>query len=141
MPRLLTLHGSAAARHGAGVLLLGPSGAGKSDLLLRLIQDGFSLIADDQVRVTGLLAAPPDALAGLVEVRGLGLVGFPHTKAPLVLAVAFGLGERLPKPESFPDLDLPLIHVDAGAVSASFRISLALDCLLGRVAMAAGAFA
>ena len=38
----MMLHGSCAARNGAGVLLVGPPGAGKSDLLLRLLRPWFS---------------------------------------------------------------------------------------------------
>jgi HPr kinase/phosphorylase len=140
------LHASAVCRQGAGVLLLGPSGAGKSDLALRLIQAGFVLVADDRVCVDGLVASPPEALAGLLEVRGLGLMRLPFTTASLVLAVALAAGPlpaemRLPAPENFPDLDIPLIRVDAGAASAAMRVALALDCLLGQVPMEAGAFA
>jgi HPr kinase/phosphorylase len=136
-----TLHASAASRAGAGVLLLGPPGAGKSDLLLRLLDRGFDLVADDQVELRNGLACAPPPLAGLVEVRGLGLLRFPHVSARLVLAVQLGLGERLPAPRRFPDLDLPLISVDAGAASAPQRVALALDCLQGTIPMMAGAFA
>jgi HPr kinase/phosphorylase len=138
---LRTIHASAAARDGAGVLLLGPSGAGKSDLLLRLTQIGFSLVADDQVCLDGLWAAAPARLEGMLEVRGIGVVRLPHVTAGLILAVNLGIGARMPEPENFPDLDIPLIHVDAGAASAAFRVALALDCLLGRVPMMVGAFA
>ena len=133
-------HASAVAREGAGVLLLGPSGAGKSDLVLRLMDRGFDLIADDQVVLHGLTASAPQAIAGLLEVRGLGVVRLAHVTAPLVLAVRLEAGERLPRPARLPDLDLPLICLDAGAVSAAHRIDLALDCLQGRTALVAGAF-
>ncbi len=102
---------------------------------------GFDMIADDQVRLDGLWASAPAALAGLLEVRGLGVLRLPYVAAALVLVVQLGRGERLPEAESFPDLDLPLIHVDAGASSAHLRVALALDCLLGMVPMVAGAFA
>jgi HPr kinase/phosphorylase len=128
------------------VLLLGPSGSGKSDLLLRLIDRGFVLIADDQVEceidaASGPVAKAPPALAGLLEVRGFGLVRMPHAPARLVLAVQLGVGERLPAPKFLPDLDLPVITMDASAASAPERIALALDCLQGRIGMVAGAFA
>jgi HPr kinase/phosphorylase len=136
-----TLHGSAAARDGAGVLLLGVPGAGKSDLLLRLLRLGFDLVADDRVQVRDGMASAPAAIAGLLEVRGLGLIRLPHVAARLVLAVELSQGERLPEPRRFPDLDLPLISVDAGAASAPQRIALALDCLQGKIPLVAGAFA
>ena len=141
MSRLCMMHASAVSRQGAGVLLMGPPGAGKSDMVLRLTRHGFDMIADDQVRLDGLWASAPAALAGLLEVRGLGVLRLPYVAAALVLVVQLGRGERLPEAESFPDLDLPLIHVDAGASSAHLRVALALDCLLGMVPMVAGAFA
>jgi HPr kinase/phosphorylase len=141
-----TLHGSAAARGAAGVLLLGAPGAGKSDLVLRLLRHGFCLIADDQVQVVDGVASAPLSLAGMLEVRGLGLVRLPHVSARLVLAVELlagmaGMNARLPEPRHYPDLDLPLISVDPGAASAPDRIALALDCLQGNVPLLVGAFA
>ena len=135
-----TLHASAAAREGAGVLVMGPPGAGKSDLVLRLITCGFVLIADDQVIVDGRTAYAPASLAGLLEIRGLGLVRLPHLAADLVLAVQLGVSDRLPEPARFPDLDLPMITLDASAASAPKRVALALDCLQGRIHLVAGAF-
>jgi HPr kinase/phosphorylase len=141
-----TLHGSAAARGAAGVLLLGAPGAGKSDLLLRLLRHGFCLIADDQVQVVDGVASAPSSLAGILEVRGLGLVRLPHVSARLALAIELrpageGLTARLPEPRHYPDLDLPVITVDPGAASAPDRIALALDCLQGKVPLLVGAFA
>jgi HPr kinase/phosphorylase len=141
-----TLHGSAAARGAAGVLLLGAPGAGKSDLLLRLLRHGFCLIADDQVQVVDGVASAPASLAGLLEVRGLGLVRLPCVSARLVLAVELlrpiaATSDRLPEPLHYRDLDLPLIKLDPGAASAPDRIGLALDCLQGTVPLLVGAFA
>ena len=136
-----TLHGSAAARNGAGVLLRGSPGSGKSDLVLRLLPLGFSLVADDQVIVRDGIAEAPVSLAGLLEVRGLGLVRLPYGRARLALVVELGTAARLPEPSRCPDLDLPLICVDAAAASAPQRVALALDCLLGLVPLVAGAFA
>ena len=57
--------------------MLGPSGAGKSDLLLRLLQDGWRLVADDRVSAWAsggrLFGRAPDPLRGLVELRGQGM--------------------------------------------------------------------
>ncbi len=140
------MHGSAAARDGAGVLLLGRPGAGKSDLLLRLLDHGFSLVADDQVLLHGLHAGPPPSLAGLLEVRGLGILRLPFTEATLILAVQLNSNDhaqepnRLPEPTRLPDLDIPLVNICARAASAPLRVALALDCLLGKVTHVAGAF-
>jgi HPr kinase/phosphorylase len=134
------MQASAAARDGAGILLLGPPGAGKSDLVLRLLDIGFSLIADDQVLIQGHHASPPASLAGLLEVRGLGIVRLPHVTADLVLAIRLKPGERLPAPARLSGLDLPLINLDPAAASAPLRVAMALDCLQGKVPMHTGAF-
>jgi HPr kinase/phosphorylase len=148
-----TMHASAASRDGAGVLLLGPPGSGKSDLLLRLLGNGFQLVADDQVVLHGLHASAPPSLAGLLEVCGLGIFRLPHTDAWLVLAVRLAAGPRLPEPNSIvkmgrlakmdrlPNIDLPVVNIDPWAASAPLRVALALDCLQGKVAHVAGAFA
>lgn len=48
-PDLIWLHAAAASMNGAAILLAGPAGAGKSTLLLRLIDQGWLLLADDVV--------------------------------------------------------------------------------------------
>lgn len=78
-------HAGLIARRFAGVwrgaLIEGPSGVGKSDLALRALDQGFVLVADDRVLafVSGgaLYGRAPDALAGLVEVRGVGVLPRP----------------------------------------------------------------
>ncbi len=143
MVRAMQIHASCAARDSAGVLLTGPPGSGKSDLLLRLLDRGFMLVADDRVEVNDGMASPPAALAGLLEVRGLGLLHLPHLPlARLALAIELGRpGERLPSPARHPGLGLPVIALDAFAPSAAQRVALALDCAQGRVRQQAGAFA
>jgi HPr kinase/phosphorylase len=134
------LHASCAARDGAGVLLIGPPGSGKSDLLLRLLDHGFSLVADDQVVLEGGVARAPDVLAGLIEVRGLGILRSAYVAStPVALAVAMGAGERLPEPELH--LGVPLVHIDPAQASAPARVAAALRCALGQADLLAGAIA
>jgi HPr kinase/phosphorylase len=138
----MQIHASCAARQGHGVLLLGPSGSGKSDLVLRLLQEGWSLVADDRVELENGVASAPPALAGLLEVRGLGILRLPFEPvAPVALAVELGRGERLPAPATHAPSGRPLVQVDPACPSAAARIALALDCALGRTRQVAGAFA
>ena len=139
---VMQLAASCAAREGAGVVLLGLPGSGKSDLVLRLLDHGFVLVADDQVEVRDGLAYPPVRLAGLLEVRGLGIVRVAHAEGvPIVLAVDLKRGERLPQPMRHPALDVPLVAIDPACASAPARVGLAMDCALGQVSQVAGAFA
>lgn len=133
-------------------MLLGPPGSGKSDLVLRLIERGWRLVADDQVVLAAeagvLRAGPPPALHGLLEVRGLGIFrDLPvAASAPLRLAahlVAREAVPRLPEPEGWTQagVTLPAIRLDAFAASATAKLGLALDAALGRARQRAGAFA
>lgn len=124
------------------VLILGESGQGKSDLLLRLMDDGARLVADDRTELFvakgRLMARAPKSIAGLIEVRGFGIVAQPYVKAaPLALAVRLGMPRdfpgRLPEPAFFEPPDglsrakpIPLIVLDGMAPSAPARIRLAL---------------
>ena len=130
------VHASCVAVDGWGVLLLGPSGSGKSDLALRLIDAGAVLVADDQVDIAAvdgrLEAAPPAALAGRIEARGLGILSLPwRAPAPLVLAAELLVGrrpERLPEParRRFEGIELPLVRLAPFDASAAARLRLAL---------------
>ena len=68
-------------------LLLGESGAGKSDLALRLIAAGAQLVADDRVELSvesnRLIARAPANLAGLIEIRNVGIIALPSARLPL----------------------------------------------------------
>ncbi len=138
------VHGSCVSRDGEAVLVTGPPGSGKSDLVLRLLTRGFLLVADDQVDIQDGLASVPPTLAGLLEVRGLGIMRLPHVSSAH-LALVVRLGEepspRLPMPRLDPDLGVPAIDLDGRLASAPDRVVLALDCALGRVEQVAGAFA
>jgi HPr kinase/phosphorylase len=139
----MQFHGSCAARDGAGVLLLGPAGAGKSDLTLRLLDRGFQLVADDRVDVADGVASAPTLLAGLLEIRGLGLLRFSYLPAVRLRLVAqLGGGpDRLPLPALFTPLSLPQISLDAMLASAAYRVALALDLAQGIQTQPVGAFA
>jgi serine kinase of HPr protein (carbohydrate metabolism regulator) len=105
---MLRLHGTCVEVDGVGVLLRGPSGAGKSDLALRLIDAGAFLVADDQVRLRRadgrLQASGVPAIAGFLEVRGMGAIAVP-ARATAALGLVVDLVapdeiERWPEPSA-----------------------------------------
>jgi HPr kinase/phosphorylase len=105
-----TVHASAVLAGARAVLIRGPAGAGKSRLLLALIQAAETgllrfarLVGDDRVHLEAwherLLVRPAAALAGLVEVRGVGIARLDHEPVAvvgLVVDLAAGDAERLP---------------------------------------------
>lgn len=119
-----------------GVLIEGPSGSGKSDLALRAIELGFRLVADDRVilwtcqgRLFGRAPAP---LAGLIEVRGLGVTGEPALSfCEVAMVVAPGTPERLPPSEAVERLGLrlPCLTLPYQEASAAAKLSRALTAL------------
>ena len=86
-----TIHASAVLVGARAVLIRGPAGSGKSRLALALIQAGGTgalpftrLVGDDRVHVEAahgrLLVRPAETLAGLIEVRGLGIRQVPFER-------------------------------------------------------------
>ena len=130
----MLLHASAVEIGGHAVLLTGASGRGKSDLALRLIDRGAVLIADDQVQLAvddaRLLASPPAAIAGLLEMRGIGIVELPWTTTvPVCLLVDLDAEpQRLPMPlhRELLGCNLPVLALDAFEASAPLKIEHAL---------------
>ena len=128
------IHAGCIAIDGQGVLVLGASGSGKSDLMLRLIDRGAILVADDYCVLSGLdgqlVARAPAAIAGRIEVRGIGLVEMP-TVEQVVVRLAIRLDEpvpRMPEPEtiSLVGIDVPLVRLPACEASAPIKAELAL---------------
>ena len=72
------IHGVLLNIGNAGVLIIGESGTGKSDCALELLSRGARLVADDVVEIervgAKLVGKAPERFAGLLEVRGLGIV-------------------------------------------------------------------
>jgi serine kinase of HPr protein (carbohydrate metabolism regulator) len=107
-----TVHASAVLVGACAVLIRGPAGAGKSRLALALIAAAQTrlipfarLVADDRVELEAchgrLLARAPQALAGLLEVRGLGIRRVPHEPVAIIgtiVDLAAPDAQRLPSP-------------------------------------------
>jgi len=126
-----TIHATAVSVQGQGVLLVGPPGSGKSDLALRLIDRGATLVADDRVHLdpAGRLHPPP-TLAGLIEVRGLGILTMPYaagTAASLLVDLSTA-PERMPACafRTVAGVDLPLLRLCAFEPSAPLKVELAV---------------
>lgn len=125
----------------AGVLLRGASGSGKSDLALRLIDDGAALVGDDRIELfrdgDALIARGAAPLAGLLEVRGLGIVAVGAVaSAPVRLVVDCLAGDapapRLPESRMVDLLGVtvPVLQLRAPEASAPAKVRLAVKAHL-----------
>lgn len=136
MTDTLLVHATAIVIDGRAVLLRGASGSGKSDLALRLIDAGGRLVADDQSelwrRGEAIIVRAPATIAGLLEVRGIGIVRLDALpEAPLALIadlVEPEALERLPErqTEQILGVAVPLIRVAPFEASAAAKLRLAL---------------
>lgn len=129
---LSTIHASAVLIRAHALLILGPPASGKSRLAFALIEAAHAghlsfarLVGDDRVRVEAvhgrLLVRPAAVLAGLIEVRGLGIRRLPYEPVAVVggvVELAAGDANRLPGPESteavIAGIRLPRLAVAAG---------------------------
>ncbi|HKX22303.1 MAG TPA: HPr kinase/phosphatase C-terminal domain-containing protein [Rhizorhapis sp.] len=130
-----TLHCSTVAIGGRAVMIEGRSGSGKSDLALRLIDRGAKLVSDDYTIACRkgplLLASPPPAIAGKIEVRSLGLIEIEHvTDQPVALIVQlFDAVDRMPPdPERrvVAGISVPVIKIAPMENSAPIKVELAM---------------
>lgn len=137
------IHATCVDMDGTGVLIRGPSGSGKSDLALRLIDRGAVLVADDRVDLrcdSGILSASaPETIAGMLEVRGLGVIRMKcRTDVQVALVVELTAPEdieRIPEPAvcDYMAVALPLVRVAPFEASAPAKLRLAVARLAGQV--------
>jgi HPr kinase/phosphorylase len=127
-----SVHASAVLVGNRAVLIRGPSGAGKSRLAFDLILAGRAgqiapavLIGDDRVHLDAkqdqLIVRPAPELAGLIEIRGLGIRRCDFAEEAivgLVVDLSAADAERLPPPGALRTrihgVSLPRIPVEAG---------------------------
>ena len=141
----LTVHATCVVVGEAGVLIRGESGAGKSSLALALIeraglQGAFAaLVGDDRVRVEvrhgRVVARPHPAIAGLVEIRGHGIVAVDHVPACVLRLVVdlVGAAPRLPEPPepeaAILGVAVPRLRIDRTARDAGLAPGLVVATL------------
>lgn len=123
------VHATALALGGVGIMIQGPSGAGKSRLAFALLEAAgckpssskgsqtdaaTALIGDDYITLDpgpdgyNLLASPAPNLAGLIEVRSIGILGLPWRASTVVqLSVEMAPLEDL---ERLPETEMIDVH-------------------------------
>ncbi len=136
-----TIHASAVAIGNIGVLIRGPAGSGKSSLALALIHDPQAkgvLVGDDRVKLTrkpiGVAIRPVPAAAGLIEVRGIGIVSMTHrAEARLGLVVDLLPPAECPRLPEDDDrrttvcgLEVLRLALPIGSHDAALRVRIAL---------------
>lgn len=130
-----SIHASAVLIGAKAVLIRGASGSGKSQLAWALIQTAQNssggtlpfarLVGDDRVHIEEaagrLLVRPAPALAGLIEIRGLGIRQLPHEALAvigLVVDLAATDAARFPAEEAaqtaISGVSLPRLAVAPG---------------------------
>jgi HPr kinase/phosphorylase len=128
----VSIHASAVLVGNRAVLIRGASGAGKSRLAFDLILAGRAgqiapalLVGDDRVHLEAregdLIVRPAPTLAGLIEIRGLGIRRCEFaSEAVVALVVDLGAtdGQRLPEPDAVAvyihGIKIPRIPVSTG---------------------------
>ncbi len=139
--RSASAHASAVLVGHRAVLIRGPSGAGKSRLAFDLILAGRSgqvppsvLVGDDRVHLEAsngqLVVRPARELAGLIEIRGLGIRRCDFAEEAvvgLVVDLNAADAERLPPPEALTTtlsgIEIPRIPVGPGYAALPLTIA------------------
>jgi HPr kinase/phosphorylase len=140
------------AAAGRGVLLLGASGAGKTSCSLVLVSRGYTWIADDVVllREAGgcLFGSAPERIAGLLELKGRGIVRAEDVMAAgsvagqAVVEAAVRLTRNGPvrgaaarRQQRVMGVRLPVLHVRSGrdAGETAGRVEAAVGAYFGTV--------
>lgn len=127
-----SIHASAVLVGDRAILIRGRSGTGKSRLAFDLILAGRSgqiaktvLIGDDRVEIAatpeGLVVSPAEPLAGLIEIRGLGVRRCDYAAQGLVgmvVDLAAADAERLPQAmalrTAIGGVELPRLPIETG---------------------------
>jgi serine kinase of HPr protein (carbohydrate metabolism regulator) len=136
-----SVHASALKTGDHGILIRGVAGSGKSSLVLQVLSanpERSVLVADDRVILKAdcgrLMASAPELLAGLIEIRGQGILRLPYiSPAAIDLVVDIRAADecpRMPTEEerrvNLAGLLVPRIFVARGSGDGAARIGAAL---------------
>ena len=128
------LYATAIAFNHHGILFFGESGSGKSDFAYQLIQkfpSSVSLISDDRVDIyhkdKKIFLSPPSQIAGLLEVRGVGIITFPFM-ANIELTLCVNLRTNYPrlpvnKYKEIAGKQIPLYTLNPFELTAPFKLN------------------
>ncbi len=147
-----TVHASAVLVGARGVLIRGPSGAGKSRLAWELIEAARGgavafarLVGDDRVHLQAaggrLLVRPAEALAGLIELRGVGILRRDHEACAvvgLVVDLAAADAGRLPERDQsvVEGLSIPRLAVAPAVAALPLVLAMVTSCGAANVSKA-----
>ena len=139
-----TVHASAVLVGARAVLIRGPSGAGKSRLAFDLIEAARNgallfakLVGDDRVHLEAaggrLLVRPTNALKGLIELRGVGILQRDHEACAvvgLVVDLAADDAARLPErgQAAVAGITIPRLAVAPGMAALPAVLAMVTSC-------------
>ena len=139
-----SVHASAVLVGARAVLIRGPSGAGKSRLALELIEAARNgamlfakLVGDDRIHLEAaggrLLVRPADALKGLIELRGVGILRHDYEACAvvgLVVDLAPNDAERLPErgEVAIAGIKIPRLAVAPGMTALPAVFAMVTSC-------------
>lgn len=131
------LHGTCVEVKGQAILITGKPGSGKSSLALQLIDRGAILVSDDQTALSQeegeIVVQAPEALQGLMEVRGVGICQFPcqaKSFLKLVVEICDNIDvERLPDPTfiEYYGIKVPCLKLLKGDPLGAIKVELKVD--------------
>lgn len=155
-PQHASVHASAVLVERRAILIRGPSGAGKSRLAFDLILAGRAgqipqaiLVGDDRIHLETrggqLMVRPAPQLAGLIEIRGLGIRRCEYASEAvvgMVIDLSAPDAERLPPAEALlarvHGVEIPRIPVGSGYPALPLVVA-ALTTTMGSVSVPSSA--